>query len=144
MLLATANAADGQVAAALDEGESAAVVSVHRDGEYAFTHDLLTEAVLRDVPERQRQRLHEITARLLELRAPSSVGEIAGHYHAAGLDAEAFRYARLAAERAASVFAHDAARLSDPGNLVQPGRELGGSNLIHWGRITGQPTTPSA
>ena len=109
LLLATANAADGQVAAALDEGESAAVVSVHRDGEYAFTHDLLTEAVLRDVPERQRQRLHEITARLLELRAPSSVSEIAGHYHAAGLDAEAFRYARLAAERAASVFAHDAA-----------------------------------
>ena len=109
LLLATANAPQGQVAAAIDEGESASVVSAQREGEYVFTHALLAEAVLRDVPERQRQRLHEITARLLELRAPSAIGEIAGHYHAAGLDADAFRYARQAAERSASVFAHDAA-----------------------------------
>ncbi|MEP7381187.1 MAG: HD domain-containing phosphohydrolase [Gemmatimonadota bacterium] len=109
LLLATANVAAGQVTAALDEGEAAAVVSVSRDGEYIFSHERLAEAVIREVPERQRQRLHEITARLLELRAPSSVEVITGHYHAAGLDPEAFRYARLAAERSASVFAHDAA-----------------------------------
>ncbi len=109
LLLATANVPHTQVTAALDEGEAGTVVSLVREGEYAFTHALLAEAVLRDIPERQRQRLHEITARLLELRAPSAVGEIAGHYHAAGLDPEAFRYARLAAERSASVFAHDAA-----------------------------------
>jgi tetratricopeptide (TPR) repeat protein len=82
--------------------------------------------VLRDVPERQRHRLHEITARLLELRAPSAIGEIAGHYHAAGLDADAFRYARQAAERSSSVFAHDAAleALQLAQRYAPSGREL--------------------
>ena len=111
LLLATASAPEGHVTAALDEGEAAAVVqpTAAHSGDYAFTHDLLAEAITRDIPERQRQRLHEITARLLELRAPSSVESIAAHYHAAGLDAEAFRYARLAADRCTAVFAHDAA-----------------------------------
>lgn len=128
LLLATANVPEGQVTAALDEGEAAAVVSAAtgREGEYAFTHELLAEAITRDIPERQRQRLHEITARLLELRAPSRVAAIAGHYHAAGLDGEAFRYARLAAERSAAGFAHDAAleTLQLAQRYAPSGREL--------------------
>ena len=111
LLLATSNVPEEQVTGALDEGIAAGVVvreSAGRDA-YRFAHPLLVEAITRDVPERQRQRVHEVAARLMELREPSSVAAIAGHYHAAGLDAEAHRYALTAAERSASVFAHDAA-----------------------------------
>ena len=115
LLLATANVPEGQVTAALDEAESAGVVSRDAggdstsDAQWRFTHTLLAEAITRDVPERKRQRIHEVAARLLELRTPSAVESIAAHYHAAGLDTEAYRYALAAAERAASGFAHDAA-----------------------------------
>ena len=126
LLLATANVPDGQVTAAIDEGEGAAVLASAQEGHYAFTHELLAEAITRDVPERQRQRLHEVTARLLELRAPSSVLAIAEHYHSAGLDTEAYRYALLAAERSATVCAHDAALdgLQLAQRFAPSGREL--------------------
>lgn len=111
LLLATANVPEGQVTAALDEGMGAGIIAPvpGREGAFTFAHALLGEAITRDVPERQRQRLHEVAARLLELRAPSSVDEIAAHYHAAGLDTEAYRYAIAAADRSASAFAHDLA-----------------------------------
>ena len=111
MLLATANVPESQVTAALDEAAGAGVVvrDAAREGHFTFTHALLADAITRDLPERQRQRIHEVAARLLELRAPSSVDAIAEHYHAAGLDTDAYRYALLAAERAAAAFTHDAA-----------------------------------
>src|SRR5690606_17428923 len=111
LLLATANVPEGQVTAALDEGAGAGIIAPAPgpEGAFTFTHALLREAITRDVPERQRQRLHEVAARLLALRAPSSVDEIAAHYHAAGLDTEAYRYAIAAADRSASAFAHDLA-----------------------------------
>jgi diguanylate cyclase (GGDEF)-like protein/putative nucleotidyltransferase with HDIG domain len=111
LLLATANAPEQQVTAALDEASSAGVIvrDAAREGQFSFTHALLADAITRNLPERQRQRIHEVAARLLELRAPSSVDAIAGHYHAAGLDTDAYRYALMAAERAAAGFAHDAA-----------------------------------
>lgn len=111
LLVATANVPEAQVTAALDEGEAAGIVApvAGRDGTFTFTHALLGEAVTRDIPERRRQRMHEVAARLLELRTPSSVDEIAGHYHAAGLDAEAYRYAVAAADRLGGAFAHDLA-----------------------------------
>lgn len=111
LLVATANAPEAQVTAALDEGVAAGIVTpvAGRDGAFTFTHALLGEAITREVPERRRQRMHEVAARLLELRTPSSVDEIAGHYHAAGLDAEAYRYAVAAADRMGAAFAHDLA-----------------------------------
>jgi len=111
LLLATANVPEAQVTVALDEGVTAGVLARESGGRSAFrfAHPLLAEAITRDLPERQRQRVHEVAARLLELREPSSVGAIAGHYHAGGLDADAYRYALTAAERSASVHAHDAA-----------------------------------
>jgi hypothetical protein len=63
----------------------------------------------RTIPDRTRAELHHRIARALELRTPTAVADIARHYHAAGDDHEAFRYAMLAAERAASVHAHDEA-----------------------------------
>lgn len=111
LLLAAASATDTQVQAAIDEGVAAAVLEPgeSRSNRYAFAHALLADACRRAVPERQRQRMHDVAARMLELRAPTSVSEIAAHYHAAGNDTQAFRYAVLAANRAASVYAHDEA-----------------------------------
>lgn len=112
LLLAATSVGEAQVRAAIDEGVAASVIEVagdSRSGRYAFTHGLLSDACRRAIPERDRQRMHEMAARMLELRAPTAVGEIAGHYHAAGNDEQAYRYAVLAADRAASVYAHDEA-----------------------------------
>ena len=112
LLIAATALPEAQVYAALDEGSAAGVIapeSDQRSGRYTFLHDLLADACTRGVVERQRQRIHEVTARLLELRAPSGVEAIAAHYHAAGLDTEGYRYAITAADHAAQLFAHDAA-----------------------------------
>lgn len=112
LLLAAAAASETQVRAAIEEGVGAAVLEATdgmRPGRYGFVHALLADACRRAIPERQRQRVHNVAARMLELRSPTAVSEIAAHYHAAGNDEQAFRYAVLAAERAASVFAHDEA-----------------------------------
>jgi tetratricopeptide (TPR) repeat protein len=70
---------------------------------------LLAEICVRTVPERQRQQLHDMAARVLELRSPSQVDAISAHYHASGNDESAFSYARRFAERAVSRYAHDSA-----------------------------------
>jgi tetratricopeptide (TPR) repeat protein len=112
LVIAAGAGNDGEVRAAIDEGIAATVIEQAGDprlGRYAFTHALIADACRRSIPERQRQRLHEVAARTLELRTPAAVAEIAAHYHAAGNDDQAFRYASLAADRAASVDAHDEA-----------------------------------
>lgn len=112
LVIAAGAGNDAEVRAAIDEGIAATVLEQTgdpRQGRYAFTHTLIAEACRRSIPERQRQRLHEIAARTLELRTPAAVGDIAAHYHAAGNDDQAFRYSSLAADRAASVDAHDEA-----------------------------------
>ena len=112
LLLAAAAATDAQVQAAIHEGVGAAVLEAADGspaGRYAFTHALLADACRRAIPERQRQHVHNVAARMLELRSPTAVSAIAAHYHAAGNDEQAYRYAVLAAERATSVFAHDEA-----------------------------------
>jgi diguanylate cyclase (GGDEF)-like protein len=112
LVIAAGAGSDGEVRAAIDEGVAATVIEPTgdpRQGRYAFTHALIADACRRAIPERQRQRLHEIAARTLELRTPAAVADIAAHYHAAGNDDQAFRYSSLAADRAASVDAHDEA-----------------------------------
>lgn len=112
LVIAAGAGSDSDVRTAIDEGIAATVIEQtgdQRQGRYAFTHVLIADACRRAIPERQRQRLHEIAARTLELRTPAAVGDIAGHYHAAGNDDQAFRYSSLAADRAASVDAHDEA-----------------------------------
>jgi diguanylate cyclase (GGDEF)-like protein/putative nucleotidyltransferase with HDIG domain len=112
LVMAAGAGSDADVRAAIDEGLGATVIEQSgdpRQGRYAFTHALIADACRRTIPERQRQRLHEVAARTLELRAPAAVADIAAHYHAAGNDVQAFRYASLAADRAASVDAHDEA-----------------------------------
>jgi hypothetical protein len=53
--------------------------------------------------------VHELAARILELRAPSAIAAIAAHYHSAGNDAAALAYAVGAAERHLTACTHDAA-----------------------------------
>jgi len=112
-LLVAAGAGDPDaVAGALHEGVTAAVLvrGERRDAhEYDFVHAVLADATRRAIPSRSRPNLHRQVARALELRTPTAVADIARHYHAAGDDAEAYRYALLAADRAASVHAHDEA-----------------------------------
>jgi diguanylate cyclase (GGDEF)-like protein len=112
LVIATGIGSADAVRGAIDEGLAAGVLEASRSNDarlYAFSHNLLAEAVRRGLSGKELQKLHERAARALELRAPTGVAEIAAHYHAAGDDARAYRYALLASERAASVYAHDEA-----------------------------------
>jgi len=112
-LLVAAGAGDPrEVDGALDEGVTAAVlvhVERHEGREFDFAHAALADAAGAIIPDRARPDMHHRIARALELRTPTAVADIARHYHAAGDDHQAFRYAMLAAGRAASVHAHDEA-----------------------------------
>ena len=112
LLVAAGAGEPGDVEGALDEGVTAAVLvrtDRHHTREFEFAHTVLADAARRAIPDRARSKLHRRIARALELRTPTAVADIARHYHAAGDDTEAFRYAMLAADRAASVHAHDEA-----------------------------------
>jgi diguanylate cyclase (GGDEF)-like protein/putative nucleotidyltransferase with HDIG domain len=112
LLVAMTGASEAQVRTALDEGLSASVLVTSGGdtrGSHEFAHPLLAEACVRTLPERQRQATHELAARVLELRAPSAVEAIAGHYHAAGDDAAAFAFATQSAERSLGACVHDRA-----------------------------------
>jgi len=112
-VLVAAGAGDpSAVDGALDEGLTAAVLvraDRNDDREFEFAHAVLADAANRTLSDRARAGFHHRIARALELRTPTAVADIARHYHAAGDDHEAFRYAMLAADRAASVHAHDEA-----------------------------------
>jgi diguanylate cyclase (GGDEF)-like protein/putative nucleotidyltransferase with HDIG domain len=112
LLVAAGAGEPDDVAGALDEGVTAAVLlrAERRDSiEFEFAHAVLAEAARRAIPDRDQAAHHRQIARALELRTPTAVADIALHYHAAGDDLEAYRYAMLAADRAASVHAHDEA-----------------------------------
>jgi diguanylate cyclase (GGDEF)-like protein/putative nucleotidyltransferase with HDIG domain len=112
-LLVTAGAGSPEeVDGALDEGVTAAVLvrtERHHAREFEFAHAVLADAARRAIPDRLQPELHRRIASALELRTPTAVADIARHYHAAGDDRDAYRYAMLAADRAASVHAHDEA-----------------------------------
>jgi diguanylate cyclase (GGDEF)-like protein len=113
LLVSVVGVPETQARRALDEAIGASIlvsVAAPTGGTtYDFAHDQLRDACLRSTPERQRQQVHDVAARVLELRAPSAVATIAAHYHAAGNDVAAFEYATAAAERAAGIGAHDLA-----------------------------------
>jgi diguanylate cyclase (GGDEF)-like protein/putative nucleotidyltransferase with HDIG domain len=111
LLVAVTGTPDTEVRAALEEGITASVLkpSDEADGAFTFRHPMLADICIRGVPERQRQRIHDVAARMLELRMPSRVADIAAHYHAAGNDASAYAFAQRVAERSLAAFAHDSA-----------------------------------
>ncbi|MGQ0767458.1 MAG: HD domain-containing phosphohydrolase [Gemmatimonadota bacterium] len=112
LLVSATGIAEQDVREALEAGITASVLrrdDASREERYVFTHPVLVDACAASVPERQRQRIHEVAARVLELRAPSRSSEIAAHYHAAGNDEAAYANALRAAQRSLSIRAHDAA-----------------------------------
>jgi diguanylate cyclase (GGDEF)-like protein/putative nucleotidyltransferase with HDIG domain len=112
LLVATGAGDPHDIDGAFDEAVTAGVIvrADRRNGhEYDFAHAVLADASRRTIADRPRADMHRRIARALELRTPTAVADIARHYHAAGDDSEAYRYAMLAADRAASVHAHDEA-----------------------------------
>jgi DNA-binding winged helix-turn-helix (wHTH) protein/tetratricopeptide (TPR) repeat protein len=79
-------------------------------GRYAFTHDLLQQAVHQRIPESRRARLHRRVGERLERALGPSIAaraaELAVHFVAAHDDPRAVEYLRLAAEQAVGRSAH--------------------------------------
>jgi class 3 adenylate cyclase/tetratricopeptide (TPR) repeat protein len=76
---------------------------------FRFRHAMYRDAAYEGLPYRERKRLHERTAAVLEADhdRPEQIASLLSlHFAAARLHREAFRYARLAADEAAAVFSH--------------------------------------
>lgn len=90
------------------ESSCRARLLVEQDEEqYAFAHDLIREAVLRDVSAARQAMLHQQVAQALE-RAPGEppVERLAYHYRRAGQLEQAVVYLERAGDRAEAMYAH--------------------------------------
>jgi class 3 adenylate cyclase len=82
-------------------------------GRFSFTHALVRQTLYTELSAARRARLHRQVAEALEelpAATPDRVGELAFHFAeaaATGTTDKAIAYARLAAERAATQFAHE-------------------------------------
>lgn len=109
LALAAGAGTEEELLDALDEAVTAAVLEPsrqHRDV-YSFSHSLLVDAIRSTANPRRLARIHEAVARALVQRSPGSTGEIALHYDAADVAAEAYRYAMDAGSAATAVYAHE-------------------------------------
>jgi tetratricopeptide (TPR) repeat protein len=98
---------------ALDEASAAQLLQVTGDEGYQFTHDKVREVLYGELNPIRRRRLHQRIGVCLEALDPSAnngyVQDLAYHFIESGDLVRGQRYAVLAAERAARVFAHDEA-----------------------------------
>jgi DNA-binding SARP family transcriptional activator len=101
------------VLSALDELWRRRLVVSHRSGRYDFAHDLLRDAVLRQLSPPRAALLHRRVAQAIELLAGDEIdplaAELADHYEVAGVATRAQRFHVVAAEFATQRFANDAA-----------------------------------
>lgn len=81
------------------------IVPGRRSGSYDFRHALIRDALYAEVGPRARSRMHERAARLLAERDGGDAA-VAAHFEQAGVDDEAHRWSRRAAERASRLSAH--------------------------------------
>jgi DNA-binding SARP family transcriptional activator len=102
---------------ALEQASAARLVQERASGVFGFGHDLVRAALYEQLGPSRRTRLHRWIGEALEALSPESVGELAGHYHAAAVEADpamaskAVSYALAAADRAIARLAYeDAAR----------------------------------
>ncbi len=112
LLVAAGAGSEPAVRLAINEGLLAGLVrhTYERSrGGFAFTHDEIAEAVIEPVPRETKAQMHLRLAQALERRSPERAGEIALHFDAAGVDADAYRMSRAAASAAGRVYAHGAA-----------------------------------
>lgn len=111
-LLAEACGQSGaMIHAALEHAREAGVVRAHGSGAFRFAHELIREALTRDLADAARAELHAQVARALAGRAEAkrSDAELAHHWLHAGDLARAARHAERAAERASALFAYEEA-----------------------------------
>lgn len=77
---------------------------------FAFQHDLIREAVTRQINAIRRERLHQRSAaKLIEMGAPAA--QIAYHWGAAGIRDQEAHYIALAGEQAATLYSNKDARV---------------------------------
>lgn len=109
----------GGVSELLAPAVSAAMIgeSVETAGRFSFAHDLVAEALLRDVDDRERSRLCRCVALALEQRPGAQIGALAWHWSGAVSTGEvtaedagrAAGWALLAGEQALALLAPDEA-----------------------------------
>jgi len=122
-------------------------------GLVGFRHSMLRDAAYEGLPFARRRELHARAGEILEGRAGESTAEIAGvlaiHFEQAGEHPSAWKYARVAAERARSVHAPleaatfyehalragRAVRDIPPGELLEVAEALGDAHT-HLGQFT--------
>lgn len=85
--------------------------TLERRGEYAFSHELLSNVVYESTPFAMRRRMHQRAGEALEAEHPAleMAEALLRHFSAAGVSPKAVRYAALSGEKAAAVFANDTA-----------------------------------
>ena len=91
----------GEVDAAMEEARRRHILWSSGD-RCTFVHDKLREALLAQLDEQDRRRLHRDAALVIEAGAPERVFDLAYHFDAAGDAEQAFPYALAAADRARS------------------------------------------
>ena len=118
LLLAAADLQEAQLLDLLDEGVAASLLqeSPERADRFTFTHALVAHTLYEDLGRTRRARLHRRIAEALERQCGDDpgerLGELAGHWAAAVVSADAgkaIHYARRAAERALEQLAPDEA-----------------------------------
>lgn len=104
------------------------------DAGIAFTHDLIREAAYRSISKTRRVLLHEAAGNALRERGGSTNAVLCMHYYSAGRRDLAYRYAVLAADDSAKLYAYKEAEhylglalgsTSDPGEIVAAKEQLG-------------------
>ncbi|HEX9483832.1 MAG TPA: AAA family ATPase [Gemmatimonadaceae bacterium] len=132
-----------EVLDAIDEGITRSVLDVsdvHGESHIAFAHALLVDIMRETINPERRKRLHQRVAEAMEELRPTHVVALAHHYDVAGVQEKAFAHAREAAERAASVYAHDEAIVQ----LIAAERHASSPALLAGARIRRAAITESA
>ncbi len=80
------------------------------DGSYAFVHDKIREAVLRQLPDDVRRQMHGEVGRYFARTRPEQSFDLAYHFDAAGMHREALAHALKAASQARDRFSLSSAR----------------------------------
>lgn len=93
---------------AMDEALTARILE-EREGGYAFQHPLFRAALYHRLSQRRRMRLHLAVAEALERLRPDEVEPLAHHFALSDDETRACVYLERAGDRAASVYANDAA-----------------------------------
>lgn len=114
----------------LVESQGIERVATQRLSIYRFSHSLMQAYLYADLDEVQAAYLHEDVGLALEAlygeQAPQIAIQLARHFELAGLDGQASRYLRIAAEQAAARYANkEALSLVDRALPLVPGHEAG-------------------